>query len=34
MMSFDSFDNSNGAIRRTVTTNLAAVSTDWSMKDT
>ena len=34
MMSFDCFDNSNGAIRRSATTNLAVASTDWSMKDT
>ena len=27
MMSFDCFDNSNGAIRRSATTNLAAAST-------
>jgi len=34
MMSFDCFGNSNGAIRRSATTNLAVASTDWSMKDT
>jgi hypothetical protein len=34
MMSFDYFDNSNGAIRRSATTNLAVTLTDWSMKDT
>ena len=33
-VSFDCFDNSNGAIRRSATTDLAAASTDWSMKDT
>jgi hypothetical protein len=34
MMSFDCLDNSNGAIRRSATTNLALAWTDWSMKDT
>src|SRR5262245_60178994 len=34
MMSFDYFDNSNGAIRRSATTNLEVTLTDWSMKDT